>query len=285
MRYLFGTAALLVAVAIVSNAGQKESAQHPHETKKTKGAGGAGLKLEIALTPAATKEYAPVAISITYTNLSSRPAVLLVKSNAFGEGFPGETFEITRGKAESTYTILATDAAMKRVEIGPGKSWKRTLSNLALELALPNVLANDTDGATGRKVAEKQIAVELRDVPWRNVIQWLADETECPVVMGARVPKGTFTFVGQKRRKYSVQEVIEIINGKLLAKKYFLIQRRQAFSLVDLNKYDIDHINTGIALPPGCKLRLRYDSPAREENERVFNGSLLSNTITLRPAE
>jgi hypothetical protein len=89
------------------------------------------LRLEIALDK---KEYpfrGAIALTITYTNVSKDDVVLWANGSPPGEGFPGETFEITSGAGRKAYTIFAVEPKVEKVTIAPGKSWKRTIKDLA----------------------------------------------------------------------------------------------------------------------------------------------------------
>jgi hypothetical protein len=89
------------------------------------------LRLEIALDK---KEYpfrGAIALTLTYTNTSDEAVVLWANGTTTGAGFPGETFEITSGGGRKTYTICAVDPKVEKVTIEPGKSWKRTIKDLA----------------------------------------------------------------------------------------------------------------------------------------------------------
>jgi hypothetical protein len=101
---------------------------------------GAGpLRLEITLEK---KEYpfrGAIPLTITYTNISDETVILLANGTCPGEGFPGETFELTSGAGKKTYTIHGIDPAIQKIEIKPGQSWKRTIKELAVELSRPFV--------------------------------------------------------------------------------------------------------------------------------------------------
>jgi RNA polymerase sigma factor (sigma-70 family) len=93
------------------------------------------IRLEIALEKAEYAFRAAIPLTITYTNISKEAVELIANGTAPGEGFPGETFEITSGAGRKTYTINATDPQEKHVRLKPGESWKRTIKDLAVELS------------------------------------------------------------------------------------------------------------------------------------------------------
>src|SRR4051794_29533987 len=70
---------------------------------------------------------------------------------------------------------------------------------------------------------EKAVAFEMRDKPWGSVLEWLSDQTGLPVLTNHK-PAGTFTFIaprlGGSPRKYTIPEVIDLLNEALLNQKY-----------------------------------------------------------------
>lgn len=97
------------------------------------------VRLEIALEKAEYKFRGAIPLTITYTNTSKETVVLLANGIGPTDGFAGETFEVTSGAGKTTYTIMGIDPAVKRVEIKPGESWKRTIKELAVTLSQANV--------------------------------------------------------------------------------------------------------------------------------------------------
>ena len=96
---------------------------------------GGPIRLEIALDKSEYAFRGCIALTITYTNTPKETVVLLANGGQSGEGFPGETFEISSGAGRTTYTIVAVDPKGRKITIEPGKSWKRTIKDLAVELS------------------------------------------------------------------------------------------------------------------------------------------------------
>jgi len=81
---------------------------------------------------------------------------------------------------------------------------------------------------------EKTVAFEMRDKPWGAVLEWLADQSGLPVST-IHKPTGTFTFIAPKslsERRYTISQVIDILNEALVNQKYILIRRNQSFTIV-----------------------------------------------------
>ena len=123
MRIVFFLVSMLAvsAAAFPASAGDKPA--------------GGPIRLEIALDKSEYAFRGCIALTITYTNTSKETVVLLANGGPSGEGFPGETFEITSGAGRTTYTIVAVDPEGRKVTIEPGKSWKRTIKDLAVVLS------------------------------------------------------------------------------------------------------------------------------------------------------
>jgi hypothetical protein len=78
----------------------------------------------------------------------------------------------------------------------------------------------------------KAAALEFRAKPWGTVLEWLTDQTGLPVITNTK-PTGTFTFVPPgPATKYTVPEIVDIINEGLLAQKLLLIRRDRSFVIV-----------------------------------------------------
>ena len=96
---------------------------------------GGPIRLEIALDKSEYPFRGCIALTVTYTNTSKETVVLLANGVPPGEGFPGETFEITSGAGRTIYTIVAVDPKGRKITIEPGKTWKRTIKDLAVVLS------------------------------------------------------------------------------------------------------------------------------------------------------
>jgi hypothetical protein len=70
---------------------------------------------------------------------------------------------------------------------------------------------------------------------WENVFAWLTRETGIPVLANS-YPSGRFSFQGPAGNRYSLDEIVDIINGGLLCPreetKYFLFANEKAFILI-----------------------------------------------------
>jgi type II secretory pathway component GspD/PulD (secretin) len=72
---------------------------------------------------------------------------------------------------------------------------------------------------------------EMRGKPWGAVFEWLTDKTGTPFIP-RDIPTGTFNFIAKKGQKFTIPQIIDIINDGLLLQKYVLINRPTSFTVV-----------------------------------------------------
>src|SRR6266851_10154972 len=82
--------------------------------------------------------------------------------------------------------------------------------------------------------AGKTIKFEMRDKPWSQVLEQLADWTNLPVIPGKdNKPTGTFTYIAPKNapKEYTIPQVIDILNQQLETQGFLLIRRSGSFTI------------------------------------------------------
>jgi hypothetical protein len=100
-------------------------------------------------------------------------------------------------------------------------------------------------------------AFEFQNKPWSAVFEWLSDQTGLPVVGNAK-PTGTFTFVPPAGKKYTVAEMIDIVNDSLQMQKYLLIRGEHSLIVVPADE-KIDPSLVPRVLPADLGLRGRTE--------------------------
>ena len=83
--------------------------------------------------------------------------------------------------------------------------------------------------------AGKTVKFEMRDKPWNQVLEQLADWTGIPVILiKDNKPTGTFTYIAPKSgpKEYTIPQVIDILNQSLEGQNYLLIRRSASFTIV-----------------------------------------------------
>jgi type II secretory pathway component GspD/PulD (secretin) len=132
--------------------------------------------------------------------------------------------------------------------------------------AAPTAEAN---AAEPKKHAEK-LRFNFRYQPWKDVLDWFAQQADMSLVMDAP-PPGTFNYTDD--REYSPAQAIDLLNGVLLTKGYVLIRRERM--LIVVNKAD--------GIPPGLVQTITPDQlEGRGEFELVC---VLFNLDKLAPEE
>jgi WD40 repeat protein len=97
-----------------------------------------------------------------------------------------------------------------------------------LERAVATLREMDA-GAAKKPDAEtdKKFTFSVNNKPWADVFAWLSDATGMAVVANYK-PTGTLTFHGPRDKKYTIPEILDIINEGLLSnsltQKYLLIR-------------------------------------------------------------
>jgi hypothetical protein len=92
--------------------------------------------------------------------------------------------------------------------------------------------AREDEGESG----EPRYEFNLNGKPWREVFVWLSEKSGGLPVVGIEVPKGTFSVTLAPGKKYTIDEVVVIINAALSRDadgwKYLLIRRPGRFVLL-----------------------------------------------------
>jgi hypothetical protein len=90
---------------------------------------------------------------------------------------------------------------------------------------------------TSEPAARKKTGFEMefRDVPWANILLWLSNVTGQPVVTSNAKPTGTLTFIPPQvngmPKRYTIPEIIDILNHELLKQKLILLRCANTFSV------------------------------------------------------
>lgn len=78
---------------------------------------------------------------------------------------------------------------------------------------------------------EVKIKFNFRYHPWRDVLDWFAEQADLSLVMDAP-PSGTFNYIDGKL--YNPTEALDVLNSVLLTKGYTLVRRGQMLMVVNL---------------------------------------------------
>ncbi|KLU02600.1 Bacterial type II/III secretion system s [Rhodopirellula islandica] len=75
------------------------------------------------------------------------------------------------------------------------------------------------------------IRFSFNGVPWREVVQWLADEADLALHIG-ELPPGSFTYTDNS--EFTVQEAIDRVNLFLISEGFTLVRSGRLLSVIDL---------------------------------------------------
>ncbi len=90
-----------------------------------------------------------------------------------------------------------------------------------------------------------KIRFSFRYQPWRDVLQWFADQADLSFVLDA-APEGTFNYTDS--HEYTPAEAIDLLNSVLLTKGYTLVRRQRMLMLINLEDGIPDNLISTIPL-------------------------------------
>ena len=86
-----------------------------------------------------------------------------------------------------------------------------------------------------RKDQELAFDFEFRNAPWSQVLDWFTEKSGLTMT-GVFKLRGTFTFVTPRGKKYTISEIVDILNDALQAApasdRWLLVRRNQTYTLV-----------------------------------------------------
>jgi hypothetical protein len=116
---------------------------------------------------------------------------------------------------------------------------------------------------------DQAFTFEMRGKPWAAVFEWLTDKTGT-VFIPKDIPTGTFNFIAKKGQKFTIPQIIDIINDGLLLQKYVLINRRTSFTVVPADQ-EID---------PFLLPRVALDELAKHGRTEIVSTIVTLKTLT-----
>src|SRR5689334_13389725 len=77
------------------------------------------------------------------------------------------------------------------------------------------------------------IEFRMKNKKWIDVFGWLGSRTGVPVIGSATINiPGSFTFLGRRGAKYSIPEIVRLINKELRHEQMVLIRRPRSFTVM-----------------------------------------------------
>lgn len=93
------------------------------------------------------------------------------------------------------------------------------------------VQAADPAPAKKSELSQKAIAFQMNNQPWDRVLEWLTEQTGVPFISPIK-PTGSFTFIAPKDQKYTLSQIIDILNEALADQKFILIRKKTNFMVI-----------------------------------------------------
>jgi hypothetical protein len=120
---------------------------------------------------------------------------------------------------------------------------------------------------TPAKPADKRFKVEMRAKPWQSALDWLAEISGMPVILGPAKPTGTIDVVSPPGKEYTIAEIIDLFNDELSRQKFIIIRRARSFTVADADQ----------KIDPVILPRIRP-----EELDQYGNTEMVSLILTLK---
>jgi type II secretion system protein D len=83
------------------------------------------------------------------------------------------------------------------------------------------------------------IEFTMRDKPWPQVLEWLGEKMNLPVITN-NVPKGSFTFIAPREsgqpKRYTVQQIIDIVNESLQQQGFVLVRKEASLTVLPFDE-------------------------------------------------
>ena len=90
---------------------------------------------------------------------------------------------------------------------------------------------NSSAGQEASKPKPRELRIDFRYAPWRDVLEWLARQADLSLVTATWLD-GTFNY--RDSREYTVDEAIDLVNFVLLAKGCTLVRRDRMLMAIKL---------------------------------------------------
>ena len=78
---------------------------------------------------------------------------------------------------------------------------------------------------------QKTLSINFDNKPWTDVVDWFGRESGLVWVGSIKVP-GSFTVKAAPDQKFTIPEIVDLMNEQLLVKKFLLIRRGMSFTIL-----------------------------------------------------
>ena len=102
--------------------------------------------------------------------------------------------------------------------------------------ALLGLLFASSGAAHGPKVKQQEFSFQTNAIPWNELFNWLSNRTGMPVLTQVKTPTGSLNIISPKGTRYTLPQVLDLINENLLEQQCLLVRRHNSFVLVSSDK-------------------------------------------------
>jgi type II secretory pathway component GspD/PulD (secretin) len=140
------------------------------------------------------------------------------------EASPAKPLEIIPTKPAAPAAIALTDSK-------PSEAESKATETKQPEVSPPTTVKTEATKGGTVPPGEKKLRFSFKFQPWREVIEWFAQQNDYSLVMEV-APPGTFNY--QDSRSYTPAEALDLLNSILQTKGYTLVRRERLLMLVNL---------------------------------------------------
>jgi type II secretion system protein D len=132
-------------------------------------------------------------------------------------------------KATSLVTLLGL--------LGVWAVWARAADDeKPVKPSLPVNAPKTANTKPGDKQDAARFGVNFSGTSWQSVLEWFS-KASGQAMIGGEVPPGSFTYISpDPSRKYTIPEIVDILNDALQAQNYTLIRHARSFSIMPADK-------------------------------------------------
>ena len=134
------------------------------------------------------------------------------------------------------------------------------MRNIMIGSLLVCSLVTGLSGQEPTKKDEPSYLFEMRGKTWGTVFEWLADKSGRTFV-SRDIPTGTLNFIAPKDRKFTIPQIIDIINDGLYPLNFVLIDKGTSFALFPSDK----------EIPDGLLPRLTPDELSKHGQTEIVS--------------
>ncbi|CAN5232711.1 hypothetical protein BH11PLA2_BH11PLA2_25870 [soil metagenome] len=105
--------------------------------------------------------------------------------------------------------------------------------NLVPMATTPPLTATPMPEKHAPEVPEKTVSFVFDEKPWKSVFDWFAKESGLVFYSTSNaMPSGTCTIRTDPNRKYTMSQVVDLLNENMSAQNYIMIRRSQTFTVI-----------------------------------------------------